>query len=400
MEQFGVGVVGAGFLAETRARCWTAARGARLAGVAARRPERATAFAQRHAAGQAAGSLEAFDSFDELIASDAIDLIDLCVPNSLHRPMAVAAAEAGKHVLCTKPLTAYVGQDLGEQASDAEVGARDRASMARVARADAEAMIDTAKRSDVRLFYGENWVYAPSIVKARSLLDRAGAALLELRGWESHSGSHSEYARSWRHTGGGALLRLGAHPIGAMLHLKRAEGLRNGGEPIRPLAVTGEVGDLTQVAGVNPENLEIATGWRDVENWGCAIIQFSDGARGVAYGSDNQLGGMESRLEINGSNAAIRCNLSPHDLVRAYAPNGEVFGDAYLQEKLDTGAGWSTPLPDEDWSSGQLAMCQAFADALQSGEPAEADGELGLDVIRVVYAAYASAAEGRRITLD
>jgi predicted dehydrogenase len=185
-----------------------------------------------------------------------------------------------------------------------------------------------------------------------------------------------------------------------MLHLKRAEGLRNGGEPIRPLAVTGEVGDLTQVAGVNPENLEIATGWRDVENWGCAIIQFSDGARGVAYGSDNQLGGMESRLEINGSNAAIRCNLSPHDLVRAYAPNGEVFGDAYLQEKLDTGAGWSTPLPDEDWSSGQLAMCQAFADALQRGEPAEADGELGLDVIRVVYAAYASAAEGRRITLD
>ena len=39
-------------------------------------------------------------------------------------------------------------------------------------------------------------------------------------------------------------------------------------------------------------------------------------------------------------------------------------------------------------------------DILGSCEPAEADGELGLDVIRVVYAAYASAAEGRRITLD
>ncbi|MEE2663121.1 MAG: Gfo/Idh/MocA family oxidoreductase [Myxococcota bacterium] len=394
MKHVRVGVVGAGFLAQTRARCWKAATGAHLAGVTAKRAERASAFAQQH------GVAQIFESFEQLIASDAVDLIDLCIPNQLHRPMAVAAAEAGKHVLCTKPLTAYVGQDLGEQASDEEIAGRDRVTMARVARADAEAMVDAAERAGVRLFYGENWVYAPAIVKARALLERAGAALLELRGWEAHSGSHSEYARSWRHTGGGALLRLGAHPIGAMLHLKRAEGLRNDGEPIRPLAVTGEVADLTRVAGVNPANLRLATGWRGVENWGCAIIQFSDGARGVAYGSDNLLGGMESRLEIQGSNAAIRCNLSPHDLVRAYAPDAEVFGDAYIQEKLDSGAGWTTPLPDEDWSSGQLAMCQAFADALHRDVPAEADGQLGLDVTRVVYAAYVSAAEGRRVPLD
>ena len=58
------------------------------------------------------------------------------------------------------------------------------------------------------------------------------------------------------------------------------------------------------------------------------------------------------------------------------------------------------PLPDEDWSSGQLAMCQAFADAVRSGAPAEADGALGRDVTRVVYAAYLSAAEGRRVSLD
>lgn len=394
MKHVRVGVVGAGFLAQTRARCWKAATGAHLAGVTAKRAERASAFAQQH------GVAQIFESFEQLIASDAVDLIDLCIPNQLHRPMAVAAAEAGKHVLCTKPLTAYVGQDLGEQASDEEIAGRDRVTMARVARADAEAMVDAAERAGVRLFYGENWVYAPAIVKARALLERAGAALLELRGWEAHSGSHSEYARSWRHTGGGALLRLGAHPIGAMLHLKRAEGLRNDGEPIRPLAVTGEVADLTRVAGVNPANLRLATGWRGVENWGCAIIQFSDGARGVAYGSDNLLGGMESRLEIQGSNAAIRCNLSPHDLVRAYAPDAEVFGDAYIQEKLDSSAGWTTPLPDEDWSSGQLAMCQAFADALHRDVPAEADGQLGLDVTRVVYAAYVSAAEGRRVPLD
>ena len=333
MEQVRVGVVGAGFLAETRARCWRAAHGAQLQGVAARRPERAHDFARRH------GLPRSFERFEALIESPEIDLVDLCVPNRLHRPMAVAAAEAGKHVLCTKPLAAYVGQDLDDEADDEAIGGRDRTIMADVALADARAMVDAATRSGVRLFYGENWVFAPPIVRARSLLDRAGAALLELRGWEAHSGSHSDYAKSWRHAGGGA------HPIGAMLFLKRAEGLRTIGRPIRPIAVTGEVADLTRVDGVTETNLRVASGWRDVENWGCAILQFSDGSRGIAQGSDNLLGGMESRLEIHASNATLRCSLSPHDLVRAYAPDADVFGDAYLQEKLDSGAGWSTPLP-------------------------------------------------------
>jgi hypothetical protein len=45
-------------------------------------------------------------------------------------------------------------------------------------------------------------------------------------------------------------------------------------------------------------------------------------------------------------------------------------------------------------------MCQAFSDALRSGSPCDAEGDLGLDVTRVLYAAYVSAAEGRRVALD
>ena len=52
-----------------------------------------------------------------------------------------------------------------------------------------------------------------------------------MHGWEAHSGSHSPYSKDWRRTGGGALLRLGAHPSGAMLWFKQTEGLA-------PLAMT------------------------------------------------------------------------------------------------------------------------------------------------------------------
>lgn len=392
MSPIRVGVVGAGFLAETRARCWAHARDAHIEGVASARGESATAFAARH------GVPRAFSTVDELLASSDIDLVDLCVPNRVHRPLAEAAARAGKHVLCTKPLTAYVGQDLPEDATDEEIASRDRRDMWRVAESDAQAMVDAASAAGVRLFYGENWLYAPAFERARRLLVEGDTVLLEMRGWECHNGSHSPYSKAWRHAGGGALLRLGAHPIGAMLALKRAEGVRRTGKPIGVAAVTAEVADLTRAVG--DAEVRVATGWQDVENWGCAILHFEDGSRGIAYGSDAVLGGMESRIELYGANAHVKVNLSPNDMLRAYAPDGEVFGDAYFMEKVDGGGGWTSAMPNEDWTSGHLAMCQAFADAVRTGDETPADGALGLDVTRVIYAAYVAAREGVRVSLE
>jgi predicted dehydrogenase len=260
-------------------------------------------------------------------------------------------------------------------------------------------MVSAAAESGVVLAYAENWVHAPSIQRAAGLAAASSGSLMEMRGWESHSGSHSEYSMKWVHAGGGALLRLGAHPIGAMLYLKREEGLRRSGAPILPISVSAEVADLTQNEALNDENCRVARGWVDVENWGCCVISFSDGSRGVAYGSDNKLGGMQSRLELSGSNYHLECNLSPVDQVRAYASDEGVFAGEYLMEKLDSRAGWSTPIPDESWSSGQFAMLEDFRDAIREGRAPRSDGALGLAVTRVVYAAYLAAAEGRRVEL-
>lgn len=388
----GVGLVGAGFLAETRARCYARARGGEVRAIHSRTPERASGLAQRLRADVCA-------SFDELLAREDVGVVDLCLPNHLHRSFTERAAAGGKHVICTKPLAAYVGQDLKERAEDREVSARPRAEMRAFAEADARAMVDACAREGVQLAYGENWIYAPAISRARELIERASGPILEMRGWECHSGSHSPYARRWRHTGGGALLRLGAHPVGAMLHLKRVEGLRRAGTPVRPVSVTADVADLTRVSGFSADRSAIATGWVDVENWGCVVIEFDDGSRGVAYGSDNVLGGMESRLEVYAGDAHMKCNLSPNDQLRVYAPNGEVLRDAYLMEKASTPAGWNSAIPDEDASSGQLAMVEAFLSDLAAGRSPLSDGELGLDVTRVIYSAYVAAEEGRRVRL-
>lgn len=396
MDQIGIAVVGAGFLAETRARCYRRVGGvpSRLAAVVDTVAERAESYAARH------GVPRVFTDFAEVLAVPEIHMVDLCVPNHLHRPMTEMAARAGKHVVCTKPLTAYVGQDLPAGVEAGTVSSQPRRHMLEMVVRDARAMVEATDQAGVKLMYGENWIYAPSIVKAVDLLQHANAAIVEMRGGECHCGSHSPFSKLWKYAGGGALLRLGAHPLGAMIYLKQLEGIRRSGKPIRPVSVVGEVADLTRIPAVAVEKKAwLARGWEDVENWGSAILCFEDGSRGIAWASDGVLGGMESRLEIYSSSNVIKCNLSPNNLVQAYAPDPSVFGEAYIQEKLETRGGWSTPMPDEDWTSGHQQMCQAFVEAVAGDLPPVTDGRLGLEVLKAIYGAYVSAAEGRRLEL-
>jgi predicted dehydrogenase len=389
-----VAIVGTGFIAETRARAYSSVTGydLRLAAAVGRTPERLAAYAARHGIELTSTNLES------VLDRRDIDVVDLCVPNYLHRPFTEAAAAAGKHVICSKPLTAF---DAGSVAEGVNVSSVPRGQMLATATENANAMLQAAQRAGVLLMYGENWVYAPSIAKADRLAAAAGGAILEMRGGECHSGSHSPYSKEWRYTGGGALLRLGVHPLGAMLYLKRQEGQRRSGRPIRPRSVTAEVGDLTATPGFAAEAQHwIGTDWRDVENWGSILLTFEDDTRGIVWASDAVLGGMESSLKVLMSNAHLVCNLSHTRLVEAYAPSADVFGQEYLTEKLETSAGWSPPQPDEDWAQGHRHMIQEFVACVAEGRQPRSDGELGRDAIRVVYAAYQSAEEGRRITLN
>ena len=113
-----VGIIGAGSMGQAHARGW-AATGAELVGVAARTPESAVPLAERY-------HLRVYASNEALI--DEVDIVDVCVPTDLHKGLVLAAAAAGKHVLCEKPLALTV--------------------------ADAEQMIAACERAQVRLFVG------------------------------------------------------------------------------------------------------------------------------------------------------------------------------------------------------------------------------------------------------
>ena len=98
MSDLRVAIAGAtGFIGPVHARAALLA-GAHLAGVAATTPERAREAAAR------LNAERAFDSAEELVTADGVDVVHICTPNHLHAPLAAAALAAGKHVICEKPL--------------------------------------------------------------------------------------------------------------------------------------------------------------------------------------------------------------------------------------------------------------------------------------------------------
>jgi 1,5-anhydro-D-fructose reductase (1,5-anhydro-D-mannitol-forming) len=93
------GIVGLGRIADAEiAPAITASRRGVLRGVVSRDQGRADAFAARHAAARA------LVSYPDLLADPAVDAVYIATPNALHVDQVVAAAAAGKHVLCDKPL--------------------------------------------------------------------------------------------------------------------------------------------------------------------------------------------------------------------------------------------------------------------------------------------------------
>jgi len=136
------------------------------------------------------GSGDAYDDWTNVIDLD-VDAIDICSPNALHVDQAVAAAEAGKHVLVEKPMACTL-----DEAND---------------------MLEAANDSAVVMHVAHNFRYVPAIVAARHNVARVGQ-IVGVRAAFGHSGP-----RGWapdatwffdKHlSGGGALIDLGVHAI-------------------------------------------------------------------------------------------------------------------------------------------------------------------------------------------
>jgi predicted dehydrogenase len=339
--------------------------------------------------------------FDALLARPDIDVVDLCLPPALHHEFAIRAAQAGKHIIMEKPLTGYFGEPGDPEPIGRKVS---RAKMREGARRNAEAVREAVRRAGVRFCYAENWVYAPPIAKMRRLIAASKGSVLELRAEENHSGSNSAFSRDWKSVGGGALLRMGVHSVGACLHLKEWEGQVRRGRGIRPVSVLADTADLVHTEAAERAAAAGANRWIsanpiDVENWANLVIRFEDGSRGQITVSDAGLGGLNTRVTAFMTDGVIKANMTGNDAIETYAPDPAVFEKEYFTEKLETRAGWNRPSCDEDWFRGFAQEIEDFAGAIRENREPASGIDLAVSCVNVIYAAYLSAEEGRRVEL-
>jgi predicted dehydrogenase len=93
-----IGIAGIGTMAEVHAAAWYTV-GVEIAGCSSLNPTQTEAFGQRH-------NIRAFASYDELVNN--VDIVDICTPTATHKPLVLTAANAGKHVICEKPIALTV----------------------------------------------------------------------------------------------------------------------------------------------------------------------------------------------------------------------------------------------------------------------------------------------------
>jgi predicted dehydrogenase len=389
MKKVRVGLIGSGFIAEIHMHAYR-----RVYGVApevcavASRSDAASVFAHRF------GIPKAYRDWRALIEDPEIDVVDICTPPALHAEMIVSCMQAGKHVICEKPFTGYFGrpgdvEPIGRNVPKAVMYERVMEEMEETA---------AAIRASGRLFlYAEDWVYTPAVTKIAEILRATREKILFMKAEESHSGSHAAHAAQWAMTGGGALIRQGCHPLSAVLYLKQVEAKARG-ERITVADVTCDVGELTR--GLRPEERSfIQANPIDVEDWGMLNLTFSDGTKATVFAGDMIVGGVRNLVETYTSGGALFANIVPNNHVVTYLTDEAKLKDVYITEKVDRKTGWQYVCLEEEWTRGYIGEIQDFMECVAFGREPLSGLDLAFEAMRVHYAAYRAAEEGRRITL-
>ena len=276
----------------------------------------------------------------EAINDPEVDTVIVALPNYLHKKAVLMAAEAGKAVLCTKPL--------------ATTGA------------EALEMLEAVEKAGVFHGYLEDLVYTPKTLKALDMA-RKGALgkVLWARSRETHGGPHSDWFWNKQLSGGGAIVDMGCHCI---------EIARNFiGKDSRPLEVTCWAD--TQVHPI------------DAEDHAVGLVRYDSGAIGQFEVSWNFRGGMDLRDEIAGTEGTVWLN---HWLRTGFEMFTAVGQGGYVSEKAEGDTGWLFPVGDEIGALGYVEMFLDMFNSMDAGTKPMEDFYDGYIVNVIIDAVFRS----------
>ena len=332
--------------------------------------------------------------FKDLLNDEEIDVIDICTPPYVHQDMIIEALHAGKNVICEKPLSGYFGKAGDKEPIGIHVS---KSVMYDELLKSLDILKDEIAKSGKKFMYAENFIYAPAINKAAEIISKKKSRILYAKGEESLKGSSSPVAGEWCKTGGGTFIRTGAHPLSAILWLKKVEAIAHG-EDIEIDTVFADMSRITPK--LTPyEHRHIAANPIDVEDCGTVIVTFTDGTKAVIIATDTLLGGSKNYVELYCNDTAIECKLTMSDMMSTYFLDEDSLDDVYISEMLPSKLGWNHPFLEDEIIRGYTDEMRDFVESVYFNREAKSGFDIAYDTIRVIYAAYKSAEIGKAVKL-
>ena len=317
------GLIGCGDIAAKRvAAALAAAEGSALQAVARRRADLAAEFAARH------GAKRWYDGWRDLLRDEEIDAVYIATPVNLHADQTVSAAEAGKHVLCEKPMA--------------------------LDPAECERMLAAARANGIRLGVAYYRHHYPIVARLRELMasgELGQPVVVLVQAFEMFD-PPPDHPRAWflkkAIAGGGPMFDFGCHRIEVLLDL---------------------LGPVRTVHGF-PANVRFRN--REVEDTCTAQLGFASGAQATLIVSHAALESRDS-FEIFGTRGSAHVDVLNTGGLRIVTEGG------VREEHHPTPPNLHQPLVEE------------FVSAIREEREPAVTGEIGLAVARVVDAIYAKA---------
>lgn len=343
-KKLNIGILGSGGIAVQHAIGWTEyPKKARIAAFADIAVDRARTLSETYTDGEAA----IYTSLDDMLADERIDVIDVCLPHHLHTEAIIAAAQAGRAILCEKPLCTNLD--------------------------DARRIQQALDESGVIFMSAHNQLFQPSLLEARRLISTGSLGkpylfrsieTFQSRSFAPHSNAPASVGggqKGWRadlaQSGGGELLDTGYHGTYRLLSLANND---------RPIEVTGFLSRFLI------EHLP-------TEDTGQVVVRFASGAVGTILTS--------WALDVVGSTQ-----------FEVSAEHGALIGSPTdLQHQIYS---WPNATQrDFPQISSFTAEIGYFIDVIRTGADNPATFDIAARVLQLIKGAYLSAKLGQTVSL-
>jgi predicted dehydrogenase len=326
-----VALVGMGRIGRVHLAALSAARGAEVVGVYDLNVQLARERAD------AANVPRVFASWDEVLNDPDVQCVGVLLPHDVHEQYAIEALQAGKHVVCEKPLAPTL--------------------------AECDRMLVAATRSGRKLFPVHNRVYSPAVEKMHEIAQQDGIGevfLAQTTGFEA-----PPTVQTWLATprgGGGVLMSQAVHPMYVLRWL---------------------LGDVARVSCLFGDRKVVDM---SAEDHAVVLLKFASGIAaemtctfGIAHGP------LDHSITLHGRDGYLELS---RQRLHAIAPR--LFGDTELHE---------IPLTETNTIAAFGHMWEDYARGILEGVPTRQTGEDGRRAVEIVQAAYRSNATGCTIDL-